>query len=511
MSSSKRDGSVPGSPDPDFLLLLAEALRDEHGQTDAHANTNGSETAYEDKILHALEELGDANDARLLEDGTLRALVVDVSLAESVAAENDDVPFSSDVREAALAAFSVQSQDAVIPIETAGGVRTEPLRAAAFRPMPFVRTWMAAAAMVLVALGAVVFLSATDDAEAGLQLNSLKRVDLAGSVRLSSTEPRYFAKLGHVFTPGEDELLSFGFGPEALVVVGAGDAVRVTRVSDSFENLLESLDTDTDAVLRLESGEARLATSEGPVLLELGSAGILVLLEGAAHAAYEAAGSAPAVALAEGSVARFHRAKGAPVPLTGPSRVLLRPEGPQAFGKPARTLFRHLEFFGGPLPRETQVRTVSPRLWKIEAGAKRSRSDIRVEAGKAARLTWRVPVVLADATTLRVALRAPKGTTVEAVGLGKAAVNGSSSSTEPGVATVEIALPARWYERIEGRMLALVIEIPEIEIPTTAETSKATRAWFDGVSLVLGSTNEMAIDHLAGRPDWAAAEARSDG
>nr|MDJ0522413.1 hypothetical protein [Planctomycetota bacterium] len=393
---------------------------------DQDATGTGHDPAA-DLLRDALEcEVEGAWMQRRLEDGTCdeslgaemraQALVAfDAAAADDLleealgldAAEEATAALRSGARVAALEAWDRASsglEAAPAPLLSLTAARAErerrePLRARRMRA-PFFMRPVAAAAMLLVALGAGLFLFGQgDDAEAGLQLRALSRRDLSSNVGMSQVRPGYFATLGRVFAPREDELLSFGLAHDGLVVVGAGDAVRVTRPTARVPGTAPT-------VLRLESGEARLATTrDAPVPLEVDGVGLLVLTEGAAHVALhaETADGAPAVALAEHSVARFHRADGTSVPLAGPTRVLLAADGVRSFGTPARSLFRELAFFGGPLPPVTQVRTVSARLFDVREGdVRRGRQDLRLLAaadGKdtAARLAWRPPLALADA------------------------------------------------------------------------------------------------------------------
>ena len=214
---------------------------------------------------------------------------------------------------------------------------------------------------------------------------------------------------------------------------------------------------------------------------------------------------APAVALYEGSVARFLRAEGgAALTLTGPSRVLLASDGIRSFGAPAGALFHELRFFGGPLPPATTVRTISPRLIRALAPESepallaRGRQDIAltVPAGASAgraNLQWRPEAAVAAAHTLKVMLRAPIGARVTLVLATPAdgskplpeisavvAQAAAAGGREPGVAQLALALPTAWFDHLPEGVLTLAVELPG----GPAEA----RAWFDGLALVFGPT-----------------------
>jgi len=466
-------------------------------------------------LAGALAALDEAEAEHAFED-----VLADALALESV---RGDAPLPNAVRTAALAAWDDQSRPTPVLTfasrpaglrarrdeslrarrdESLRARRDEPLRARRMRA-PLLMRPFAAAALLVVVLGAGLWLAGRGhDAEAGLQLRALSRRDLGSLVGMSQVEPGYFATLGRVFAPGADELLSFGLAYDGVVVVGAGDAIRVARPGMRVPDAR----APQEAILRLESGEARLATRDAPIPLAVDGVGLLILAEGAAHVALhaESPGGAPAVALMEHSVARFHRADGTSVPLVGPTRVLLTADGVKSLGAPARSLFRELAFFGGPLPRATQVRTVSPRLFELRAGtARRGRQEVRLEARDdatpaGATLAWRPPPVLADARILRVALRAPAGTTVAVTQVEReplrAEVRHPDGGSEPGVATVEIPLAADWYERLPDGRLELTLVVPAAAAaadearatPGGSGRSKVVRAWFDGVALVLG-------------------------
>ena len=389
--------------------------------------------------------------------------------------------------------------------KTAG--RDVPLRARRLAPLLRLRGAAVAAAAVLV-LGLGLFLTGGENAaHAGLQLRALARADTAGSVQTSRVQPRYFAPLGETFTPGRDELLRFSLAEDAMVVVGPGDAVRVSRAALARDGVGAQ-----DAVLRLESGEAQLATRAHPVPLLIDGIGLLVLVEGAAHVAVDVGDGthAPAVALHEGSRARFHRADGSgSVPLVGPTRVLLAREGVKAYGAPARALFHDLRFFGGPLPAATHRRPVSARLFRASRApdapgrTRRGRQDLRLLASRDAPdathastlLHWRPETAVRAARALEVMLRAPTGTRVTLLqeGLAQdaaaptAVVVHAGAGREPGVATVSLSLPEGWFDRLpQGRLtLRLDAPLPTVDAPRVV-------AWFDGVALVFGPASAGA-------------------
>jgi hypothetical protein len=392
----------------------------------------------------------------------------------------------------------------------AAAVRTEPLRAR--RPAPLLRlrpTAVAALLLAAVGVGLLVF-GGGSPAEAGLQLRALQRIQRDGVMQMSRGEPRYFAPLGRVFTPAHDELLSFALADESQVVVREGDAVRVVRSADARRAGLHG-----DVVLRLESGEAQLETHGHAVPLLLGDVGLLVLERGAAHVAIDPRGGAPAIALVAGSEARFLRPDGRALPLAGPTRVLLAPDGPVAYGEPARSLFDELVLFGGDLPRPRRVRSLAARQFAIHAGRARLHAqaiELRAPAGAAARATvrWRAPGTLAAARSLHVALRAPAGTRVTLLGKDEAAgpsaeVREDGLGREPGTAGVVLTLPAGWYERLDRGWLALRIEVPagtaraQASPQGTAAPARApvVRGRFDGAALVFGAGSARGGDEDA--------------
>ena len=383
--------------------------------------------------------------------------------------------------------------------ETTPTHRDEPLRARRLAPLFRLRgAAMAAAAVFVIGLGLLIT-GGGDEAHAGLQLRALASADTGSSVQMSRIQPRYFATLGETFTPGRDELLRLSLADESMVVVGAGDAVRVSRAALAADGVAAD-----DAVLRLESGEAQLATRDRPLPLLIDGVGLLVLAEGAAHVAVDAGDGQhrPAVALHEGSRARFHRADGsASVPLVGPTRVLLGPKGVEAYGAPARALFHELRFFGGPLPEATHRRAISARLFRagriddVPGRTRRGRQDIRLlapqKAGDAthvgALFGWRPEPAVAEARALEVALRAPGGTRVSLLQENgtplTATVIHPGDGREPGVATVSLSLPRGWYDRLPAGRLTLRLEAP---LETAAATPTRVVAWFDGIALVFG-------------------------
>ncbi|MDJ0521093.1 MAG: hypothetical protein QNJ90_03360, partial [Planctomycetota bacterium] len=127
----------------------------------------------------------------------------------------------------------------------------------------------------------------------------------------------------------------------------------------------------------------------------------------------------------------------------------------------------------------------------------------------AARLAWRPPLALADARVLRVALRAPVGTTVALAQRDgaepRATVERAGGTSEPGVAVVELPLEGGWFERLpEGRLeLRLTVPAGAAEPTTTTTTTrrrKSVRAWFDGISLVLGGVSTPQAKSVPGAP-----------
>jgi len=541
-------GPSPRDDQAAFEALLADALAAE----ERLAEERLAEALAEGRSAEALPEaLPEGLRARALaapELADAEALLADALEGESEAlwvARQTPTTLSPGLRRAALAAYERAETPALTlvapkmalasPAPAARAdrpaVRTEPLRARRLAPMRRLRmASFAAAAVLLLGLGVVLF-GGGDEAHAGLQLRALARADTAGSVQTSRVQPLYFAALGQTFTPGRDELLRFSLAEDAMVVVGSGDAVRVSRAARALDGLAPE-----SAVLRLESGEAQLATRGHPIPLLIDGIGLLVLEEGAAHVAVDAGdGShAPAVALYEGTVARFQRADGsASVPLVGPTRVLLEAEGIRAFGAPARALFHDLHFFGGPLPEATRRRPLSTRLFRAAkvAGAigrtRRGRQDVRLlvpEASAArstaeadrlqasARFLWRPEQAVRQAHALEIALRAPAGTRVQlaqagpdgralapiAATVARAGVSATGAAPEPGVATVTLSLPEGWFDRLPQGRIDLRLDVP---LAPGAEGAQAARvvAWFDGASLVFGPARSRVQAEMPGQ------------
>lgn len=523
----------PSADDAAFDALLRAALEADDAELEADVDPETLPAGLRARALAAMDIVAAETLLADALEGASEALLVERRLLEPQRVGRDRRSpgllspglLSPGLRRAALAAFdrpaatpaTTLTLEALASREAPTGRpqarnRDEPLRATRLAPLLRLRgAAVAAAAVLLLAVGLVVT-SDDREAHAGLQLRALARADTAGSVQTSRIEPRYFAALGQAFAPGRDELLRFSLAEDAMVVVGAGDAVRVSRAALARDGVRAD-----DAVLRLESGEAQLATRGPAVPMLIDGVGLLVLSSGAAHVAVDAGdGShAPAVALYEGSTARFHRADGSgSVPLVGPTRVLLEPQGVKAFGAPARALFHDLRFFGGPLPEATHRRVVSARLFRVAAVDDPARTVARVRRGRQAlrvlapaidagsmhadtpepgatthattRLVWRPEPAVQDAHALEIALRAPIGTRVTIAQDGAddlvAMVAHAGVGREPGVATISLSLPTGWFDRLPAGRMDLQLDTP---LPTASAATEVL-AWFDGVALVFG-------------------------
>ena len=163
--------------------------------------------------------------------------------------------------------------------------------------------WIRIAALLLLALGTVsLWIGSTPaPAEAGLALQRVGRLSHRGAVwALPSIEPARMAAAGEAFAPQRDEWVSVGLTHDSMVVVGNGDRVRVVPVEEVLASLrgfgeagsltqaLVSKARPGRGMLRLESGEARIACKSGEsVWLAVGTAGVLVVDYGAAHIVLE--------------------------------------------------------------------------------------------------------------------------------------------------------------------------------------------------------------------------------
>ncbi|MDF1702924.1 MAG: hypothetical protein P1V36_17385 [Planctomycetota bacterium] len=514
-------GPSPRDDQAAFEALLADALAAE----ERLAEERLAEALAEGRSAEALPEaLPEGLRARALaapELADAEALLADALEGESEAlwvARQTPTTLSPGLRRAALAAYERAETPALTlvapkmalasPAPAARAdrpaVRTEPLRARRLAPMRRLRmASFAAAAVLLLGLGVVLF-GGGDEAHAGLQLRALARADTAGSVQTSRVQPLYFAALGQTFTPGRDELLRFSLAEDAMVVVGSGDAVRVSRAARALDGLAPE-----SAVLRLESGEAQLATRGHPIPLLIDGIGLLVLEEGAAHVAVDAGdGShAPAVALYEGTVARFQRADGsAAVPLVGPTRVLLE----ATRRRPLSTRLFRAAKVAGAIGRTRRGRQ-DVRLLVPEASAARSTAEAdRLQAS--ARFLWRPEQAVRQAHALEIALRAPAGTRVQlaqagpdgralapiAATVARAGVSATGAAPEPGVATVTLSLPEGWFDRLPQGRIDLRLDVP---LAPGAEGAQAARvvAWFDGASLVFGPARSRVQAEMPGQ------------
>jgi hypothetical protein len=179
--------------------------------------------------------------------------------------------------------------------------------------------------------------------------------------------------------------------------------------------------------------------------------GLLVVSAGDPHVARGAAGGSPAVALSEGSRARFTSASGgAAETLSGPDHVLLDASR-RALGPPAARLFHELEFFGGPLAGPARERPSDLHLWRVTGGLGARLTDaleLRPVEGLAA-VAWAPSSRMRGATALRVHLRGPEGLVV---GLGPFGAEGvltpAPAQLEPGLGSVDLPLPDGWFQSL---------------------------------------------------------------
>ncbi len=494
-----------------------------HGEGDfaawmrAALDDGGAGGAFGDEALMEAVESDDC--AALLDDAELRADVADIRAA---LADVDEAPegLSPSVRTAALAAFdrsvAVESTATatVRPQTAAPRVRERVLVTSAARPR-FTRTaWYAAAALIMVAVG-IGYLAGegvlssdrgVESAHAGLRLDALElRHRHESGV---TVEEGRVLKLGETFTPDREQLISFGFGRTSRVVVGDNGAVRVGSddeiPSEVLAQVVAEVGKRPSALLRLQSGEAELRTHNGPILLAVGNHGVLMLRRGSCHVAVTS--GAPVIELDRDGAARYFRAGETPVDLAG--------------DESARRVFRDLDLFGGEiaLPSAANERHVDAALWRILDGpiarsGGRFRIDLRKEGE--ALLAWTPPGLLSRARALRVGLRAPLGSSVhlahrvtsgelEDLGRARVTLTADTRADEPGLATIDLMLPADWYHRLSGGELVLVIEGPaqgpdkndgavgpEEEGPGGGTSSNGRWAWFDGVSFVM---DDLATD-----------------
>jgi hypothetical protein len=500
-----RDPSPPWAPDADpddtaFRDLLRRALGED-------APTRGDDADL-DQLLAGVAGTDEERIARAIGDPDLREVLADVGSAlVDASGDRASLGLKPTVRAAVLAAVAASLE---LPARAAAdglpapGVSAAPsiARARAASPLRVVRpairraSWavVSVAAALLVAVGLAIVLSRRPaEAAPGLQLAALDRLALPGGAL--EMHPGRVALVGEVFEPALGELLALRFEGDAKVVLGAGDAVRVAEGEP---------DEHVDAVLRLENGEARLETSRGPVSLAVRDAGTLVLRRGAAHVTVLAgavAANGPAVALAARSTATWRRADGATFELAGPTTVLLGPDGPTASGEPAGSLFRDLEFFGGTLGPAAPEVPVGARHWRIASGdAQRSRGRLRLDApvgaagGEGARLAWAARGPAAGMRVLELAVRGPAGLRVLAPDLGVEATldHDTRTGSEPGVPTVDLALPVDWAKGLPDGELTLVFSWPPADASATGGPSAASRgAWFDAAVFSPGDARPL--------------------
>ncbi len=441
--------------------------------------------------------------------------------------------------------------------------------------------WIRIAALVLVAVGtAALWVGSTPTkAEAGLSLQRIGRLSHRGAVwSLPSIEPARIAHKGESFTPREDEWVSVGLTHESMVVVGTGDRVRVVPAEEVFASFdVDSIEANRhtkalgasirpgQGMLRLEAGEARIACKPGePVVLAIGTAGVLVVDYGAVHVVLESGlahpiesgrstariasdVSAPLIALAPRSRAEFYPSGRSNTDsstassevsstndatyesfvLCAGARALVGDGFVEPVGAADLSLFRELRFFGGHVPRPLAQPRVHPRRFRVggvvartgrhevslgyRRSTKRDSERKQPETHAAyyiARLSYRPPPALADAQSIRVELRAPKGAAAwllrEPIALkdlrvlksppASAVVNdANTASHEPSTAHFELALPRGWYAALNGRPLEIALWLPVSRAvqnqgsgtPSSRPSRFGRLGVFDGVTFVL--------------------------
>ncbi len=235
------DGSNPAADDDmqaDGLLFDALACTDaerEAGRLPAELRARALElfaeslsegaAALDDPLLDdLLPEALELEAASVETDGSLPEALRHAALAAAADAGYDDLleeafgieaageataALRPSARHAAFAAWDAEAKTAAeaTPVLAFPGAatrsdrvrpaRSEPLRARRMRTPFFLRP-VAAAAILLVALGAGLFLfGGPDEAEAGLQLRALSRRDLSSTVGMSQVEPGYFAAVSN--------------------------------------------------------------------------------------------------------------------------------------------------------------------------------------------------------------------------------------------------------------------------------------------------------------------------
>jgi hypothetical protein len=285
------------------------------------------------------------------------------------------------------------------------------------------------------------------------------------------------------------------------VVLGAGDELRVACDGAACGR----------AALALDRGEALVSAavaergSAAGVRLLLPGGGVLEVLRGAAHVAVTPGGET-AVALREDGEALFTPARAASAGpaerLVGPASVVVSATGVRTSGRAAATLFRDLEFFGGPLRRGSLDRDVSVPLWRIKSsggggprGALARASDaeglpaVRLDLapGESARLAWLPDGAALVADRLEVRLEVRSGATGPGRGGASSAETGPRgrlSVSVPGVpgatASAEAAPASEGARRLTLPLAAGWASAGrETEIVFTAADAPV-RAWFTG-------------------------------
>lgn len=426
---------------------------------------------------------------------------------------------SPSVLAAARAAFRAQ---APTPVAAAPGVvpatgALAPLRVLeARRSQPWAALARAAAAALLVGLGWT-WLAAPRDAEARavVALAGVDHYALAGAGSEVSLGGRVEARPGTAFVAGRDEVLALRLGDGGRFVLRQGERLDVSALS-GVELPGDASSEGGGALLTLAGGEVLLACEGGgspaPVRLLLrvpGTGvplGLFTLRRGAAHVA-QAPGleTRPAVALADGAAAGFTpylegaRRWGACADLRGPVEVLVGAEGAVVQGEPARHQFVDLERFGGPLLERRVEPFVSARQWRVlEGRARRVGGSLSLEpstSGRRAVLAWRPDDSAASARVLRLQVRGPAG--VSLVDPFALAGHGpqfggfaeelllAGSSEDPGLATVELALPSDWPALTQATAGELRLEFrwPEGVPGEVAPQGAAAALHFDGAFL----------------------------
>lgn len=379
------------------------------------------------------------------DDPGLRSLLAEVSRAWAEVEEAEPTPLSPHVRAAALAAWHGAAA-------TLSPVRPVPRKPVSrWNPAPAWRIGRAGslirvAALLVVGLGVALLFAGSREARAGIRVSALYRLDLAEG-RPQAGTGRFLA-VGERIDVGPHEVLGLRLDGHRTVVLFDGGTL-VARASQEKGR----------AVLGLEAGAVCLATRDGPVRLGLAGRGVFVLLEGRAFAA-----ESGEIALGPASRGRLLRADGSVEDLEGPVHGVVGEGGLEGIGVPSPDLFRPLAYFGSGASCAGRGRVVEARRWRVLSGVfRRIGGGLSLEPAapdEAARVAWRPSSLVRRARRLRVLLDAPEGTHVDLPVLGVGAVSGPApkAAAGGGLRSVELSLPAGWYERLGEGAEELVLE-----------------------------------------------------